>query len=304
MNKKFTLFIFIFFFFNINSVLFSQTKIDINIASLQELKKITGIGPAIGQRIIDARPFYSVNDLLKVKGIGEKTIQKIKEQGFACINCSNYSNQAPSTNNQTNKIVPTKPSLSPAIYQSGVYINEILPNPEGRDEVNEWIEIYNSNDFDINLSCWKLRDTEGSVKTYTFPADTKILANGFLVFKRPDTKIVLNNDKDGLELMNPSGKIVDFLEYKESQLGQSFNRTDSDWKWSSFLTPGAENKFPEALPNSKDSVNLNKGLASLNQEDIKNTNPWFLFFTALILAIFSALFVLFIKLKIKKDVRT
>ncbi|HXK32299.1 MAG TPA: helix-hairpin-helix domain-containing protein, partial [Candidatus Paceibacterota bacterium] len=39
-------------------------KIDINTASLEELQKITGVGPVMGQRIIEARPFVSVQDLI------------------------------------------------------------------------------------------------------------------------------------------------------------------------------------------------------------------------------------------------
>jgi competence ComEA-like helix-hairpin-helix protein len=59
--------------------------IDINSASLEELQKIYGVGPVIAKRIIEARPFSSLDDLIKVKGIGEKTLQKIKEQGLACV---------------------------------------------------------------------------------------------------------------------------------------------------------------------------------------------------------------------------
>ncbi len=60
-------------------------QININTAPEEELQKITGIGPVLAQRIIEARPFYSLDDLIKVSGIGEKTLQKIKEQGLACV---------------------------------------------------------------------------------------------------------------------------------------------------------------------------------------------------------------------------
>ena len=37
------------------------------------------------QAIIDARPFSSVNDLIRVSGIGNITLNKIKEQNLACV---------------------------------------------------------------------------------------------------------------------------------------------------------------------------------------------------------------------------
>lgn len=60
-------------------------QVDLNSASLTDLDKLTGIGPAYAQGIIDGRPYSTLDDLDKVKGIGPKTLEKIKSQGLACV---------------------------------------------------------------------------------------------------------------------------------------------------------------------------------------------------------------------------
>ena len=56
--------------------------ININTADENDLKKLPRIGPAMAKRIIEFRlingPYNSVDELKKVKGIGEKTFNKIK----------------------------------------------------------------------------------------------------------------------------------------------------------------------------------------------------------------------------------
>ncbi|MFC1751860.1 helix-hairpin-helix domain-containing protein [Thermoproteota archaeon] len=59
----------------------AKTLINLNTATLSELKSIPGIGPKIAQAIVNLRSkhtaFISINDLLNVKGIGPKTLKKI-----------------------------------------------------------------------------------------------------------------------------------------------------------------------------------------------------------------------------------
>jgi competence protein ComEA len=61
----------------------SPSKINLNTATLDQLDSLPGIGPSLAQRIIEYRtnsgPFQSVDDLLKIKGIGQSLVDKIRE---------------------------------------------------------------------------------------------------------------------------------------------------------------------------------------------------------------------------------
>ena len=58
-------------------------KVNINTASLEELQKLPRIGPQIAQRILDFRKengsFKKIEDILKVRGIGEKVFDQLKD---------------------------------------------------------------------------------------------------------------------------------------------------------------------------------------------------------------------------------
>ena len=58
-------------------------RVDINTASAREISSIPGIGKVMAGRIVEYRQlngfFYAQEDLLKVKGIGEMKLDRIKE---------------------------------------------------------------------------------------------------------------------------------------------------------------------------------------------------------------------------------
>jgi len=316
--KKYLIFVFLLFAGFLASPVLATGTVDINIATLAQLDTLTGIGPVYAQRIIDNRPYSSVDDLDKVKGIGPATLQKIKTQGLACVNCGTTQTTPPPTNipvvTPTPENQKTNTVTAPIVYPSRIFINEILPSPQGADETDEWIELYNSNNVDVDLSNWQLQDRAGTITTHSIPSITKIMANSFLVFKRPETKIMLNNDGDGINLLTPDKKIVDSLSFTNAPTGQSYNKISGTWAWSTTLTQGAKNVVTAVTKPVSSTKILPKTQISDNNGNIKaedltaglgraiptGKSPWPLFLTVLISTIIVAIIVLLIKIRFLK----
>ena len=66
------------------SVSMPEGDVDVNNGTVEELDRLYGVGPALARAIAEEReangPFHYPEDLINVKGIGEKTLQKMRDQ--------------------------------------------------------------------------------------------------------------------------------------------------------------------------------------------------------------------------------
>lgn len=137
-------------------------------------------------------------------------------------------------------------------YSDQIIISELLPNPVGSDLANEWIELYNKGNQEVDLEGWQIGDLAKNDKPYVIPQGVKISPGVFLVLKREQTKIAINNNGDGIKLFQPNQNIIDSVVFNEkAPEGLVFSRKlDGSWGWSEKITPGAANVI-ELLPKEK-----------------------------------------------------
>lgn len=135
-------------------------------------------------------------------------------------------------------------NLSVQADTNKVIINEIMPDPEGKDSEKEWVELYNPNDFEVDLIGWQIKDKIGRTRTFLFNDRTfdrtKIEPFSFVICPIDKTKISLNNTGDIVELLSPQGQVVDRVEYPKAQPGQSYSRFAENWQWAQ-PSPGQKN---------------------------------------------------------------
>lgn len=191
------------------------------------------------------------------------------------INVTEANPEPSATPDQPNKLLrrsraPSASVRSFAPYAKNIFINEVLPSPKGADAENEWIELYNSNNFEVDITNWQIQDTIGLTKIYTFPAGIKINPFDFIILKRTETKITLQNSGDGLRLLNPNEKLVHSVDYPKAPQGQSYNKIRETWEWSTTLTPEKQNVITQPKKLSESRTLTNEKNAS---PESANTSP-------------------------------
>jgi len=141
--------------------------------------------------------------------------------------------------------VQDKPALWPDY-------SEALPNPEGTDSSEEWIELYNPYTEDLNLEGLKLDDQDGGSSPYSLSGSIK--AESYLVISVEDSSLNLNNSTDEVRLLYMD-EILWAIPYSEVQEGLSYAFINGDYEWTS-PTPGTENKSSVVAGQTSEEVEL------------------------------------------------
>ena len=145
----------------------------------------------------------------------EKSLNCIKTQELTPTETITPTNTPTPSPTITQTLIPT-PTLSFLI--ENIYISEVMVSPDNEDE---WIELYNNNDFDVEINNWYIDDIEngGSVpKKFS----KKIPKKGYEVIEL--TASVFNNSGDTVRLLDELHNLKDSFTYSSSKKGKTLGR--------------------------------------------------------------------------------
>ena len=119
----------------------------------------------------------------------------------------------------------------------GLVINEIMAGnvsavPDQNGEYDDWVELYNGNNFSLNLNGYYLSDNENELTKWTFPNVT-IPANGYLIVwcdtagnsqTGLHTTYRLSADQEEVYLTDPTNTVIDAVHYVNMPSDKGFAR--------------------------------------------------------------------------------
>jgi len=167
-----------------------------------------------------------------------------------------------------------QPLAAPA-YSSKIMISEIMPNPDGADAGEEWVELYNSSNEPVDLTGWILddKDAKNAIGSSAVKlAGQTIAARGYLVVTLPEGAFTLNNSgEDAVRLFWPNKKLVQNLTYTgkaKDDYTYAF-KGQGTFAWTAFPTPGLPNQFVDSSNQTTAfSPALESGLGGSGADDL------------------------------------
>jgi hypothetical protein len=132
-------------------------------------------------------------------------------------------------------------------------ITELLPNANGSDIGKEFIEIYNPNDSDVDLTNYVFYVGVDDVKFYSFSAGSHIEAGEYQAFYNDFTKFTLLNSTSSVRLKSIDGTLIDETPiYVNPKENMAWALIDGTWQYTNQPTPNSLNLHsliePEPVP--------------------------------------------------------
>ena len=129
------------------------------------------------------------------------------------------------------------------VYSNQIIINEILADPVGSDNEDEFIELHNRDNQPVDLNGWLMSDA--TARNYrinrTDFTSTVIQPFSYFVVYRGQSGIALNNTGDKVELFQPDGHLLDTVDYSKTGAGWSYAKSGGGWFLTAEITPGQSN---------------------------------------------------------------
>ena len=166
--------------------------------------------------------------------------------------------------NYLQEIISLRHTLQPgSVSESNIVINEI--NYSSPDDINsgDWVELYNPNNFAVDISGWYFEDESG--RFFGLPANTILGANQFLVLVENTTEFIsvyasvqniigdfgrgpngfgLSGGGEHLTLKNANGLLIDEVNYDDKTPWPE--AADGDGPTLQLIAPDLDNTLPES----------------------------------------------------------
>ena len=156
------------------------------------------------------------------------TITKNSSNNIACLNLTpsispEDTPSSTSTPETSSTETPSSTSNSQPQTYNNMYLSEVMVQPESGN--NEWIEVYNANEFEVALDNWYIDDLENAGTTPK-QLPLTIPAKSYVSYDLSSS--MFNNDGDSVRLLDFEQKEIDSFQYQSSEKGKTLGRMSFD----------------------------------------------------------------------------
>ncbi|MFH1565902.1 MAG: lamin tail domain-containing protein [bacterium] len=148
----------------------------------------------------------------------------------------------------------TSPEVSQIATSFLITITEFYANPP--NEENEWVEVYNPNDNELDISGWYLDDIEGGKAGSPYLiTDVKIAPRSYLALDFPKSGVLNNTGGDEVRILDSQKQVVASVSYKNVKTSYSISLINGIWEFSSITKGGVNPVLVSDLSDEEEEIN-------------------------------------------------